>query len=72
MSSTEAIQRAAKSALHAEIPMAAVVASNPDPSEVEEDLQADLDTAIGVHASSLDPMMAKILQEAMAAKWELQ
>jgi hypothetical protein len=52
--------------------MAAVVASSPDPSEVEEDLQADLDTAIGVHASSLDPMTAKILPEAMAAKWELQ
>jgi hypothetical protein len=71
MSSMEAIQRAAVPTLQVEIPTAAVVASSPDPSMGEEGLQADLDTAIGANASSLNPKAARILPEAVAATWEV-
>jgi hypothetical protein len=71
MSSMEAIQRAAVPTLQVEIPTAAVVASSPDPSMGEEGLQADLDTAIGANASSLNPKAARILSEAVAATWEV-
>jgi hypothetical protein len=37
----------------------------------EECLQADLDTAVGADASSLDTKAARILPEAMAATWEV-
>jgi hypothetical protein len=37
----------------------------------EEFLQTDLDTAVEVDASSLDPKTARILSEAMAATWEV-
>jgi hypothetical protein len=40
-----------------------------DPSVGEEGLQADLDTAIGANTSSLDPKVARILSEAVAATW---
>jgi hypothetical protein len=36
-----------------------------------EDLQADLDMAVGVDASSLDPKVATILAEVVAATWEV-
>jgi hypothetical protein len=75
----EVIQRAATPALQVEIPTAAatpalqveiptteVAASNPDPSVGEEDLQADLDTAVGADVSSLDLKVARIQLEAVA------
>jgi hypothetical protein len=71
MSSMEAIQRAAVPTLQVEIPTAAVVASSPDPSMGEEGLQADLDTAVGANASSLNPKAARILPKAVAATWEV-
>jgi hypothetical protein len=70
-SSTEAIQRVVAPALQVEIPMAAMLASSPDPSVGEEVLQADLDTTVGVDASSLDPKVARIMSEAVAATWEV-
>jgi hypothetical protein len=70
-SSTEEIQRVVAPALQVEIPMAAMLASSHDPSVGEEVLQADLDTAVGVDASSLDPKVARILSEAVAATWEV-
>jgi hypothetical protein len=70
MSSTEAIQRAAVSALQVEIPMAAA-ASSPDPSVGKEGLQTDLDMAVGADHSSLDPKAARILPEAVATTWEV-
>jgi hypothetical protein len=84
LSSPEAIQRVAAPALPVEIPMTAVapalqveiptvavVASSPDPSVVEEGLQADLDTIIGADATSLDPKVARILPEAVPATREV-
>jgi hypothetical protein len=65
VSSTKAIQRAATPALQVEIHMASASASTPDPSVEEEGLQTDLDTAVGVDASSLDPKAARILPEAV-------
>jgi hypothetical protein len=55
-----------------EIPTVAAVASSPDPSMGKEGLQADLDTAVGANASSLDPKSVRILSEAVAAMWEVQ
>jgi hypothetical protein len=83
MHSTEVIQRAAALAFHLDIPTAvpalqveiptvAAVASSPDPSMGKEGLQADLDTAVGANASSLDPKSVRILSEAVAAMWEVQ
>jgi hypothetical protein len=71
MSLMEVIQRVAASALWVEIPTAPAVASSPDPSMGEEGLQADLDTAIGADASSLDLKAARILLEVVAATWEV-
>jgi hypothetical protein len=51
--------------------MMLVSASTPGPSMGEEFLQTDLDTAVEVDASSLDPKTARILSEAMAATWEV-
>jgi hypothetical protein len=48
-----------------------VVASSPDPSMGKEGLQADLDTAVGANASSLNPKAARILPKAVAATWEV-
>jgi hypothetical protein len=48
-----------------------VSASTPDPSVREECLQADMDTTVGVDASSLDPKAARILPEAATATWEV-
>jgi hypothetical protein len=48
-----------------------VSASTPDPSVGEEGLQADLDTAVGADASSLDLKAAKILPEVVEATWEV-
>jgi hypothetical protein len=70
LSSPEAIQRVAAPPLQVEIPMAAVVASSPDPSVGEEGLQADLDMTVGADASSLDPKAARILPEAVPATQE--
>jgi hypothetical protein len=58
---------AAAPALHVEIPMTTVVASNLDPSVGEEGLQADLDTIVGADFSSLDLKVARILLEAVLA-----
>jgi hypothetical protein len=71
VSSTEAIQRAAASALQVEIPTVSASARTSDPSVGEECLQADLDTAVGADASSLDLKVARILPEAVAAMWEV-
>jgi hypothetical protein len=71
VSSTEAIQRAAASALQVEIPIVSASARTPDPSVGEECLQANLDTAVGADASSLDLKVARILPEAVAAMWEV-
>jgi hypothetical protein len=57
--------------LQVEIPTAAATTSSPDSSVGEEGLQADLDTAVGVDASSLDPKTSRILPEAVAATWEV-
>jgi hypothetical protein len=58
----EAIQRAATPSLQVEIPtIVAVTSSN----------QADLDTAVGRTHSSLDPKVARILSEVVAAMWEV-
>jgi hypothetical protein len=46
-----------------------VMVGTPDPSVGEEGLQGDLDTAIGADAGSLDPKVARILPEAVAATW---
>jgi hypothetical protein len=54
-----------------EISMASASASTLDLSVGEEGLQADLDKTIGVDASSLDPKVARILPEAVAARWEV-
>jgi hypothetical protein len=45
--------------------------STPNPSVGEEGLQADLEMAVGVDASSLNPKAARILSEAVAAMWEV-
>jgi hypothetical protein len=63
------IQRVAAPVLQVEIPMALASASTPDPSVGEECLQADLDTAVGADASSLDPKAARILPEVVADTW---
>jgi hypothetical protein len=52
-------------------PMASATASTPDPSVGEECLQVDLDTTVGADAKSLDPKVAKILSEAVAATPEV-
>jgi hypothetical protein len=67
----EVSQRAATHALLAEIPMAVVAASSPDPSMGEGDLHADLNMAAGVDATSLDPKAARILLEVVVAMWEV-
>jgi hypothetical protein len=71
MSSTEAIHRTVAPALQVEIPMMAASASSPDPFVGEEGFQADLDTAVGADASSLDPKAARILSEVVAATWKV-
>jgi hypothetical protein len=71
VSSTEPIQRVAAPTLQVEIPTASASASTRDPSMGEECLQADLDTAVGADASSLDPKAARILSEAVATTWEV-
>jgi hypothetical protein len=48
-----------------------VSASTPGPSVGEEGLQADLDTAVGADASSMDLKVAKILPEVVVATWEV-
>jgi hypothetical protein len=68
---TEASQRGAVHALLVEIPTMVAAASSPDPSVGEGGLQANLDTAVGVDARSLEPKAAKILLEAVAATWEV-
>jgi hypothetical protein len=70
-SSTEAIQKVAAPALHVGIPTVSASASTPDPSVGEECLQADLDTAVGTDASSLDPKAARIMLEVVMATWEV-
>jgi hypothetical protein len=49
------------------IPMTAVADSTPDPSMGQECLQTDLDMAVGVDASILDPKAVRILPEVVAA-----
>jgi hypothetical protein len=58
-------------ALLVEIRTAAAVASSPDPSVGEAGLQADLDTAVGADARSLDLKAARILPEEVAATCEV-
>jgi hypothetical protein len=67
----EVIQRAVTLALQVEIPTASATSSTPDPSVVEECLQADLDTCVGEDARSLDPKASRILLEPVAAMWEV-
>jgi hypothetical protein len=49
----------------------AATTSRPDPSVGEEGLQANLNTIVGVDASSLDPKATRILSEAVAATREV-
>jgi hypothetical protein len=51
--------------------MASASSNTLDPSVVVECLQSNLDTVVGVDVSSLDPKVARILPEAMAATWEV-
>jgi hypothetical protein len=51
--------------------MASASSNTLDPSVVVEYLQSNLDTVVGVDVSSLDPKVARILPEAMAATWEV-
>jgi hypothetical protein len=51
--------------------MASASSNTLDPSVVVECLQSNLDTVVGVDVSSLDPKVARILSEAMAATWEV-
>jgi hypothetical protein len=67
----EASQWAAVHALLVEIPTTVVVANSPDPSVMDDGLQADLDTIAQAHAKSLDPNVARILPEAVVATWEV-
>jgi hypothetical protein len=55
-----------------ESPTAAAVASSLDSFVGEEGIHADLDTAVGADASSLDPKAARILSKAVADMWEVQ
>jgi hypothetical protein len=71
MSSTEAIQRAAASALQVELPTALVTASTPHPYVGEECWMADLDMTVGEDARSLNLKAARILTEVVAATWEV-
>jgi hypothetical protein len=68
VSSTKAIQRASTPALQVELPTASVTASNADPSMGEECQKADLNTAVGEDAKSLDLKAARILPEAVVAR----
>jgi hypothetical protein len=54
-----------------EIPTASSIASTLDPSVGEECLQADLDMGVAEDARRLDPKVAKILPEAVAAMWQV-
>jgi hypothetical protein len=54
-------------ALLVEIPTTATVTSSPGLSVGEGGLQANLDTAVGADARSLDPKAARNLSEAVAA-----
>jgi hypothetical protein len=71
MSSTEAIQRAAVSALQVELPTASVTASTPHPYVGEECRKDDLDMTVGEDARSLNLKVARILTEVVAATWEV-
>jgi hypothetical protein len=72
---TEAIQRAVALALQVEIPAMAVVPALqveiPMVAVAASSLQDDQDTAIWADTRSLNPKAARILQEAMAATWEV-
>jgi hypothetical protein len=54
-----------------EIPKAAKVARSHDPFVGDDGLQVDLDTTVGVDASILDPKLARILSEVVAAMREV-
>jgi hypothetical protein len=71
VSSTKAIQRVVTPALQVELPTALVTGSNPFPSVGEECQKADLDTARGEDARSLDLKAIRMLPEAVAAMWEV-
>jgi hypothetical protein len=72
VTSTEVSQRVAVHALLVEIPTAVVVVANSlDPSMGEGGLQADLDMTSWTEAKSLEPKVARILLEAVAATWEV-
>jgi hypothetical protein len=64
-------QRTVTPALQVEIPMASTSASTSDPFRGGEGLKANLDTAIGADAGSLDLKAARILSEVVAATWEV-
>jgi hypothetical protein len=67
----EVIKRAAVHTLQVELPTVSVMTSNPDPSVVEECWKANLHTAMGEDARSLDLKVARILPEVVAARWEV-
>jgi hypothetical protein len=67
----KAMERAAVPTLLVEIPTTSVFTSSPNPSVGEECLPADLDTAVGADASSLDSKAARILPEVLPATWEV-
>jgi hypothetical protein len=67
VSSTDAFQRAATSALQVDLPTASTTASNPDLYVGEECRKVDLDTTVGKGTRSLDLKAARILPKAVAA-----
>jgi hypothetical protein len=71
VSSTEAIQRAAATALQVKIPIASAMASTPNPSVGEECRKADLNTAVEEDAWSLDLKVVKILTDMVTNTWKV-
>jgi hypothetical protein len=67
VSSMKAFQRAVTPTLRVELPMASVMANNPDPAIGEECRKDDLDTTVGECTISPDLKVARILSEVMAA-----
>jgi hypothetical protein len=67
----EVIRRVTAPTLQVEMSTVSALTSTPDPSVGEECFQADLDTAVGADASSLDLKAARIVLEALAATWEV-
>jgi hypothetical protein len=69
VSSTKVNQRATVPALPVKLPTTSTTVSNPNPCVGEECRKANLDTAVGEDARSLDLKAARILPKVVAATW---